>query len=108
MRKLTLVLISVGLLASACVAGGENVIAVGPDVTVTTLPPQTGDTTTTTNPGDTTDSTSSTTTTVPERPHGVVTPDTVFKPWGDVVGLTMWRGNPTRTFYGTGPIPTTP
>ena len=29
---------------------------------------------------------------------------TVSQPWGSVPGLTMFRGNPTRTFYGTGPI----
>ncbi len=29
----------------------------------------------------------------------------VNAPWGEVEGLTMFRGNPTRTWYGTGPIP---
>lgn len=29
----------------------------------------------------------------------------VSAPWGEVEGLTMFRGNPTRTWYGTGPIP---
>jgi outer membrane protein assembly factor BamB len=29
----------------------------------------------------------------------------VGQPWGEVTGLTMFRGNPTRTFYGTGPVP---
>ncbi len=29
-------------------------------------------------------------------------------PWGTTAGLTMFRGNPTRTFYGTGPLPDTP
>ena len=28
-------------------------------------------------------------------------------PWGSVSGLLMFRGNPTRTWYGTGPMPTT-
>lgn len=111
MRKLALLLISLGLLASACVAGGENIISAGPGdgETVTTLP----DVTTTTEPSDTTGtsdaatSTSTTTTTLAPRPTGVVTADTLFRPWGTVEGLTMFRGNPTRTFFGTGPVPTT-
>lgn len=32
----------------------------------------------------------------------------VGEAWGIVSGLTMFRGNPTRTWYGTGPIPNTP
>jgi outer membrane protein assembly factor BamB len=33
----------------------------------------------------------------------------VGQPWGDkVTGLLTFRGNPTHTFYGTGPIPETP
>lgn len=32
----------------------------------------------------------------------------ITKPWGSVVGLTMFRGSPTRTFYGIGPLPTEP
>lgn len=53
--------------------------------------------------------TSTTTTTIlPARPKDVVPDWTVGRPWGQVEGLTMFRGNPTRTFYGTGPIPTNP
>ncbi len=29
----------------------------------------------------------------------------VGEPYGEVVGLTMFRGNPTRSWYGTGPLP---
>ncbi len=29
----------------------------------------------------------------------------VGQPWGVVQGITMFRGNPSRTFYGTGPMP---
>jgi len=32
----------------------------------------------------------------------------VANPWGIVNGLTMFRGNPSRTWYGTGPIPSIP
>ena len=49
-----------------------------------------------------------TTTTLPERSVGTVPGFTVGQPWGSVSGLTMFRGNPTRTFYGTGPLPTDP
>jgi outer membrane protein assembly factor BamB len=45
-----------------------------------------------------------TTTTLPVRPADVVPPWTVGMPWGSVPGVTMFRGSPTRTFYGTGPI----
>ncbi|MBN8540885.1 MAG: hypothetical protein J0L82_10905 [Deltaproteobacteria bacterium] len=31
-------------------------------------------------------------------------PEDVGRPWGAVQGLTMFRGNPSRTFYGTGPV----
>lgn len=109
MRKLAALLLSVGLLTSACVAGSENVIAVAPSETVTTLPTNPA-TTTPTSPTGSTDpnASTSTTTTLPVRPEGVVTADTLFRSWGEgtVEGLTMFRGNPTRTFYGSGPIPT--
>ncbi len=49
--------------------------------------------------------TAGTTTTI-VRPPDVVPAATVKKPWGTVKGLTMFRGNPTRNWYGTGPIPT--
>jgi len=109
MLKAVFLLLSFALLASACVAGGENVISASPgESTITTLPPVE----TTTAPTDATGSTvpqttSSTTTTLPVRSTADVTPETVFEPWGKVNGLTMFRGNPTRTFYGTGPVPKT-
>lgn len=48
------------------------------------------------------------TTTLPSRPEGVVPGWSVGRPWGEVAGLTMFRGNPTRSWYGTGPIPERP
>jgi outer membrane protein assembly factor BamB len=33
---------------------------------------------------------------------------TVGKPWGETLGLTMFRGNPTRTFYGSGNVSAEP
>jgi outer membrane protein assembly factor BamB len=76
------------------------------DVTTSTagelspLPDVTETTTTQTPPVTTT----STTTTI-TSPPGLVPSITVGAPWGDVKGLTMFRGNPTRTYYGTGPVP---
>ncbi|MGI9642459.1 MAG: hypothetical protein ACR2N9_06725 [Acidimicrobiia bacterium] len=109
MRRAAPLLLSLSLLTAACVAGGENVVSAGTeDSTVTTLPPVTSSVPTETDgtPG-TTATTSSTTTTLPAQPTGVVTAESLFRPWGTVEGLTMFRGNPTRTFFGTGPISTT-
>ena len=39
---------------------------------------------------------------------GWVDPDSVGQPYGSVSGLLTFRGNPTRTFYGTGPAPQSP
>ena len=69
--------------------------------TSTTLAP-----TTTTRPKPTT--TLAPTTTVPAREPGSVPGFTAGRPWGTTPGLTMFRGNPTRTFYGTGPLPEDP
>lgn len=48
---------------------------------------------------------STTTTTIPVRETGTVPAWTAGEPWGSTPGLTMFRGNPTRSFYGTGPLP---
>ncbi|MCL1593180.1 MAG: PQQ-binding-like beta-propeller repeat protein [Actinomycetia bacterium] len=113
MRKAVLLSVSLALLASACVAGNDNLISAGPGgSSVTTLPPI-APTPSSTKPTGVTDSsivdssTTSSTTTVPPRPAGVVTAESVYKPWGSVNGLTMFRGNPTRTFFGSGPVPKT-
>jgi outer membrane protein assembly factor BamB len=34
--------------------------------------------------------------------------DSVGKPWGVVTGTLQFRGNPTRTWYGEGPVPSKP
>jgi hypothetical protein len=49
-----------------------------------------------------------TTTTVPVRDPDTVPGWTVGQNWGSVRGLTMFRGNPTRTFHGSGPIASPP
>ena len=55
-------------------------------------------------------STTSTTTTTTVQPYlGWVDPASVGQPYGDTVeGLLTFRGNPTRTYYGRGPVPTDP
>ena len=44
-----------------------------------------------------------------DPPHRWVDRRTVGEPWGNAVqGLITFRGNPTATFYGVGPVPSTP
>jgi outer membrane protein assembly factor BamB len=57
--------------------------------------------------------TSSTTTTTTEvfvpRADVLVDPQSFGRPYGDTVqGVLTFRGNPTRSYYGTGPLPVTP
>ena len=72
----------------------EEVVAAPVAVTTTTIAVPT--TTVTTAP------TTTTTTEVPPLVTGV------GQPYGEVPGLTMFRGNPSRTWYGTGPLPAEP
>lgn len=62
----------------------------------------------TSKPTTTMPATTSTTTTA--RPYlGWVDPTSVGAPYGETVdGLLTFRGNPTRTFYGRGPVPRDP
>ncbi|HET7845854.1 MAG TPA: PQQ-binding-like beta-propeller repeat protein [Acidimicrobiia bacterium] len=88
-------------------------------VTRNSEPPASGDSTlpeagaTTTTPGEPGVSTlpGETTTSAPvgtqppgERPADTVPGFTVGQPWGTTVGLTMFRGNPTRSYFGTGDV----
>ncbi len=63
-----------------------------------TPPPTTAITTTA--PTSTTTRPAATTTTTAPLPAA-----RVGEPWGSTLGVTMFRGNPTRTYYGTGPFP---
>ncbi len=70
-------------------------------------------TTGTSDPGATATGQPSVSTTSSTRPVPVREPDTVpgwtvGMGWGTTPGFTMFRGNPTRTFYGTGPISDSP
>lgn len=88
--------------------GGDAVAS--PSTTVTS--PGDGGVSAPTMPGATTtvggEDTASTVEPTGERATGIVPGWTVGQPWGSVVGLTTFRGNPTRTFYGTGPIGDSP
>ena len=78
----------------------------------TTVPPGTaGDTDgSTSTPSDGGTSTPTTSTPGQDGPRApdTVPGSTVGRPWGTTIGLTMFRGNPTRTYYGTGPISDSP
>ncbi|MGF1666401.1 MAG: PQQ-binding-like beta-propeller repeat protein [Acidimicrobiia bacterium] len=74
---------------------------IAPDPVGAEVPPETTATSSTSS----STSSTTTTTTLPLREPGTVPGFTVGRPWGEVVGLTMFRGNPTRSFYGTGPLP---
>ena len=65
---------------------------------------------TTTGSTSTTVTSSTTTTTTTEPPYdGWVDPASSGTPYGDTVeGLLTFRGNPTRTYYGAGPVPMNP
>ena len=90
-------------------ASGEAVA--GSDTTVATNP-ETGETIPTAVPGDTgSTQPGATPTTGPNgqtREPNTVPGWTVGLPWGTTTGLTMFRGNPTRTYYGTGTISDNP
>ncbi|HUF15822.1 MAG TPA: PQQ-binding-like beta-propeller repeat protein [Acidimicrobiia bacterium] len=78
----------------------------------TTVAPAPGDggSGTTSAPGSTTGDVDATTTTLAglDREPNTIPGATVGQPWGSITGLSMFRGNPTRTFYGTGPISGSP
>jgi outer membrane protein assembly factor BamB len=101
---LAAVLVGGFILAARPSSPGGEVAALAEATTTTATvtpasPPTPADTTTTT-------TAETTTTPAPSRAPDTVPAFTVGQPWGSVTGLTMFRGNPTRTWYGTGPIPT--
>ncbi|MCP5026107.1 MAG: PQQ-binding-like beta-propeller repeat protein [Actinomycetia bacterium] len=81
------------------IGDGADEAAAGPEPTV--APVRVTNTATTPPPPPTT-------TTQPPY-EGWVDPASAFQPWGNAVeGLLTFRGNPTRTFHGTGPMPSAP
>ncbi len=117
MRSSLFLVAVVCVAASACV-GGEG----GTEFVPATTAPRAGDPagapsgvattttgTSTVRPAPTTTTSATTTTTVP-LPPPVRFSDRRFvgEPHGVVDGLVMFRGNPTRSWYGTGPAPADP
>jgi outer membrane protein assembly factor BamB len=80
----------------------------GPGEAVVVDTTSSSSTTPTTSSTTATTSATTTTTTIPEREPGTVPGFTVGQPWGETVGLTMFRGNPTRTFFGGGDVSVEP
>lgn len=101
MRRSTASALVVALVATSCTWFGAAPEAIP---IPNTAPPSTSTTAAVT----TTTASPTTTTTVPTRLPGTVPGWTVGQPWGPITGLTMFRGNPTRTYYGEGPIPPNP
>jgi outer membrane protein assembly factor BamB len=102
---IVLVVVLFGVILGAALfaaQGAEPARKVVLAASTTHLPPPTS------HPAPTTTTSLVTTTTYPPREAGTVPSWTVGQPWGETIGLTMFRGNPTRTFYGTGPLPAQP
>ena len=95
------VALALGLvLATACSSSSSNTETESASTTTTPATSPTTNTSSTT----TTSTTTTTTTTLP-----LVDPRTVGQPWGTTVsGVLTFKGNPTRTFNGTGPVPVAP
>lgn len=108
-RRATAVLACVGL-----GAGAQLIVDRGPATKTSTIGVATSDvngSTIDTGPTGTTETTTtavaSTTTVFAPRSDVLVDPLSVGRPYGSVVpGVLTFRGNPTRSYYGTGPIPT--
>ena len=85
--------------------GSPSEFAAPPSTSViTTVQPTTSTIVVTT----TTMGATTTTTEVLVRRPDTIPAWTVGQPWGFTSGLTMFRGNPTRTYYGTGPLSGSP
>lgn len=101
-----------GLLFVANRADNETAVSDTTVAPTTTATPTTEATTTTTAPATTTPPTTEATTTTTIPPYdGWVDPASSGAPWselGAVEGLLTFRGNPTRSFYGQGPVPSAP
>ncbi|MGN6696361.1 MAG: hypothetical protein ACTHN0_19440, partial [Aquihabitans sp.] len=97
--RIAVVCVALATLAAACSSGGSDSSAT------------TGSTTnasSTTTAATTTEPEATTTTTEPPY-AGWVDPKSSGQPYGEIVdGQITFRGNPTRSYYGKGPVPTAP
>jgi len=89
---------------------GDSEEAVSTSTSTTTTSTTTTSTTTTSTTTTSTTTTSTTTTSTTTIPYdGWVDPESVGQPWGDTVeGVLTFRGSPTRSWYGKGPVPENP
>ncbi|MBA2337216.1 MAG: PQQ-binding-like beta-propeller repeat protein [Acidimicrobiia bacterium] len=94
-----LVLCLLAVAACSPSLGGDGPVAADGATTPETLPPVTAIR------GQTTTSLPPVTTTAPPTTTTTAPPGGVGASYGTVTGLTMFRGNPSRTWYGEGPIP---
>ena len=83
--------------------GGRDTAGSSPLITGTSVHDEVG-TTTTPDPPTTTVPPTVTTSEILVREPNTVPGWSVGEPWGTRPGLTMFRGNPTRTYYGAGPL----
>ena len=99
------VVVALGLLFNG--DSDEVIENLTPTSTTTTSTTTTTTSTTTTS---TTTTTTSTTTTTTEAPYdGWVDPASIGEPWGESVeGVLTFRGSPTRSWHGEGPVPQNP
>jgi outer membrane protein assembly factor BamB len=94
---------NVEVISRESVGGSTTAPSIAAGTTTSVAPTSTAITTSTTST--TTTTVAPTTTRVPALAH----PDDVGQPWGDTVaGLLTFRGNPSHTYHGTGPIPGRP
>jgi outer membrane protein assembly factor BamB len=103
-------LLGLTLVGAACSPLVESVNAGSTDLTIAEAVAATTTSTTLSPPATTTTSTTTTTTTLPEAPLArFVDARTVgVARDGGVEGLLQFRGNPSRTWYGAGPVPADP
>ncbi len=93
-----------GVAVAACTAAQVTVTTAPPGEAAAAQPEAVAPATTRPPPPTTTSTT--TTTTVPWARF--VDARSVGAPWGTVRGLLQFRGNPSRTWYGEGPVPSNP
>lgn len=107
-RSCTLGILALALVGAACSPGADG-SATPTTIAASTAPPavaaeSAGGTSLTSLPPAGTVPTTTSTTSIPTTT--TAPPEVIGSPHGEVEGLTMFRGNPSRTYYGEGPIPT--
>ncbi|MCH7581120.1 MAG: PQQ-binding-like beta-propeller repeat protein [Acidobacteria bacterium] len=98
-----------GLIGFVVLGDDDGSVTAGSSASTTvTSPDDEAGTTTTPDPPTTTVPPTVTTSEILVREPNTVPGWSVGEPWGTRPGLTMFRGNPTRTYYGAGPLAASP